>query len=207
MKDDLLVLVADAQTQATVETLLEKRRDALDIREIAYKVERHPDNDSGVYNEAHKFLQSRKHQYSKFLVVWDEEWYTGKNPLSAEAQERKVSENMMANGFDAGDFRAVVISPELEAWVWGNSAKIPEILRSSWEKIRGLGVSEKLWDTGKPKPQRPKELLEAVLKPQKRPSSASIFKELAVAVSFKNCEAPAFQRFRATLREWFPAEK
>jgi len=205
--EDLLVLVADAQTQATVETLLEKRRDALGICKIAYKVERHRDNDSGVYSQAHTFLQSRKHQYSKFLVVWDEEWYTGKNPLSAEAQERKVSENMMANGFDAGDFCAVVISPELEAWVWGGSPRIPEILRSDWASIRALGASKKLWDVSTAKPQRPKELLEIVLKQQKRPSSSAIFKELAEAVSFQKCEDLAFQRFCATLQKWFPAEK
>lgn len=152
-------------------------------------------------------MQSQRKLYAKFLIVWDEEWYTGKKPSSAETQAQKVAENMMANGFDAGDFCAVVISPELEAWVWGDSAKIPEILRSDWVSIKALGASGKLWDAKKPKPQRPKELLEAVLKPQKRPSSASIFKELAVAVSFKNCEDPAFQRFCATLREWFPAEK
>ncbi len=205
--EDLLVLVADAQTQATVETLLEKRRDALGICKIAYKVERHRDNDSGVYSQAHTFLQSRKHQYSKFLVVWDEEWYTGKNPLSAESQAQKVSESMKLSGFDERDFCAVVISPELETWVWGSSPRIPEILRSDWASIRALGASKKLWDASKPKPQRPKELLEAVLTQQKRPSSASLFKELAEAVSFKNCEDPAFQRFCATLREWFPAEK
>lgn len=204
---DLLVLVADAQTQATLETLLAKRREALGIREIAFRIERHRDHDSGVYHQAHTFLHSQRKLYAKFLIVWDEEWHTGKSPLSAEAQAQKVAENLRRNGFAEEDFCAIVISPELEAWVWGSSAKIPEVLRSSREEIKALGASKKLWDNGELKPRRPKELLEAVLRQQKRPSSSAIFKELAEKVSFKDCEDAAFQRFRATLQKWFPAER
>jgi hypothetical protein len=54
------------------------------------------------------------------------------------------------------------------------------------------------------KPTQPKEAMEKALRMSKKSRSSSVFKQLAEAVGVEACADPAFNKFRDTLRTWFP---
>ena len=55
---DLVVLVADADTEATIRALLDTRTESLGIRALNYEIVRHPRRDPGVFREAPDFLRA-----------------------------------------------------------------------------------------------------------------------------------------------------
>src|SRR4029077_8753446 len=101
---------------------------------------------------------------------------------------------------------AIVISPELENWVWSDSPHIDralgwggsEVPLKDWLGERGSRNAEAI------KPARPKEAVELALRIAYKPRSSSIYFELAQSVSTDRCTDPAFLKLRRCLREWFP---
>jgi len=89
--------------------------------------------------------------------------------------------------------------------VWSASPAVAEILRTTWDDIHALGRQRGYWIEGEVKPMRPKELLDAILRQQRRPRSAAIFQELARRVGLAQCQDPAFTLLRDTLALWFAA--
>jgi hypothetical protein len=202
MSKDLIVLVADAQQEHTLKTLLDKRRRSLSIRSIEYDIRSHPRRDSGVFREAHDFLAiSQPPQYLHALVVLDREWAGA--PGDAEDQRNSILQRLHASGWQSGTCEVIVCDPELEAWVWADSPNVQDVLRTTWDAIHKLAQEHGYWSSGAPKPSRPKELLEAILRQQNRPRTSAIFQELARRVSLKNCQDPAFNLFQQTLASWF----
>lgn len=202
MTKDLVVLVADAQQESVVRALLDERQRALSIRPVAYDVRRHPQRDSGVFHGADLFLSVFRPQYRYALVVLDREWDGA--PGDAEQQRDLLLQRLHESGWQEGTCDVIVCDPELEAWVWADSKQVPDVLRTTWEEIRTMAQRRGYWSVGMPKPSRPKELLEEILRQQRRPRSSSIFQDLARRVSVKHCQDPAFNRLRQTLGSWFP---
>jgi hypothetical protein len=107
---------------------------------------------------------------------------------------------------DWGDKAAsVVISPELEAWVWSDSPHVESEL--GWPSrlggLRGWLEEKGLWGTGAEKPAGPKKAVEAATREAKVPWTAAVCRGLASNVSVDRCTDGAFQKLKAILNGWF----
>lgn len=205
-RKDLVVLVADSQQKQTVATLLIERPRSLGIRQVSIDIDSdilpHPNRDPGVFHEAGRFLATFAQHYEYALVLIDAEW-TG-SPSNAEKIEEKIQDALNRNGWE-GRSAVVVIEPELESWVWSSSRHVPELFGTDWETIINLGHQTGYWQAGEAKPSRPKELLDAVLRRNKKRRSAALYQQLAERVSLETCQDDSFRRFREILQGWFPA--
>ncbi len=101
---------------------------------------------------------------------------------------------------------AIVIDPELEAWVWGNYAQVEDVLgwQQGGEGLRQWLIQKGFLQPPQLKPEHPKEALERALRILKKPRSSAIYHDLATGVSFDRCIDPAFQKLKQTLQNWFP---
>ncbi len=204
-KKDLIVLVADSQMERAMEALL-ARHDALGCRPIDHEIEQHSGRDSGCFHDAHNFVQPWCGNYRHALVLFDRAFDRKKKLVrqSREDLESTVERNLSRNGW--GDrAAAVVIDPELEVWVWGDSREVARCL--GWQgrdpDLRSWLRDKGLWSEGSAKPEDPKAAMEAALREVGKPRSANIYKELAQSVDFQRCEDRSFIKLKDTLRKWF----
>lgn len=203
---DLVVLVADSQQEAVIQTLLEERYKALGIRQLQneqnFAIYRHPNKDSGVYGEASQFLSIYVNKYQYALVLVDVEWEG--SPGSSQIKH-KIETSLNQNGWENRS-ATIVLEPELEIWVLSSSDEVCNVLGKNWEQIRQIAEQKNYWQQGEVKPHRPKELMDDVLRQARKHRSASLFIQLAKTVSLKKCEDTAFQELKQKLKEWFPPE-
>jgi hypothetical protein len=106
---------------------------------------------------------------------------------------------------------ALVVSPEADLWLWSDSLHSATALGwESWDTLRPALEGNGWLQAGELKPARPKEAAEWALRNGRRrgkPPSASIFHEVSSKVSVDRCQEPAFLKFLAQLRAWFPREQ
>jgi len=107
----------------------------------------------------------------------------------------------------AGAIRAAVaIEPELENWIWVDSAKLDNIL--GWEGRQPV-LREWLRVTGylparQVKPTEPKRCLDEALRLVGQKRDSALFRTIAATVNLARCTDPAFVKFLTVLRRWFP---
>lgn len=198
---DLICLVADASIKATIQSLLLDRKIALDIREsLQFECYAHSDRDPGCALRAHEFLRNYTNEFSAAIVVLD---YEGSGwSGDAESLRSFIVNNLLANGWTKA--QAIVIQPELEAWVWSQSNQVSSIL--GWEELQDMKswLGEKgfqFHENGKP--FYPKEAMQTILKKTKTAKSSSLYSDLASRVSFTNCTDTSFNLLKTTLQQWF----
>ena len=204
MTANLLCLVADKNMSAAISGLL-SRPESLGIQTIEYRLETHPRRDPGCFHEGAEFLWSQRSEAEHALVVLDHAW-AGVPASSGHELEVMLEDRLARVGID-GWAKAIVIEPELEAWVFSGSIHVSEAL--GW-KDRDPGLREalalqSLWPDDRPKPPDPKAAIEWALRQVRVSRSSSIYGELASTVSTTNCTDRAFVRFRQVLQEWFPS--
>jgi len=184
------------------------RWQALGIRELAPTPEIlvHPYRDPRCLKRAHEFLRPFCRQYDHALVVFDHEG-SGAERRTREELEDRVEDRLRQSGW--GDRAgAVVVDPELEAWVWSDSPEVATAL--GWQGrapgLREWLLREHFLGEGEVKPSRPKEAMETAIRLARKPRSAALFSQLAAKVSLRRCEDQAFKKLTGLLREWFPRE-
>jgi hypothetical protein len=203
MPSDLVLLVADKNIEHGVRGLL-GRAQALGIRALTSKIYVHPQRDAACAQKPHEFLRQFSRDYDRALVVFDHQGCGMENriPVDIEASVRHL---LSANGWDGRRADAVVIAPELEAWVFSTSPQVEICL--AWPSpmpLRQWLEGQGLWLQQDQKPADPKSALEKALAKLRRPRSSAIYESLAAAVDFGECQDPAFNRFKAVLQNWFP---
>ncbi len=200
---DLVILVPDKNTQFVLEGLL-SRTYALKIKKIDYQIYIHPERDPGVFNRGAEFLRPLRLQFDKALVFLDRE---------GSGQENKTSEEIAQIIKDKAEkfgwqnrVEIIVFDPELEIWAW---VKSPHLARNlGWNSLSELKsfISQNgFWDVNHPKPNRPKEAIEIALREKHIPRSSAIYKKIAGAVNFNQCQESSFLKFKQILQNWFPA--
>ena len=203
---DLFILTADSQLQRTLRTLLEFRRPSLGIRDISFEILRHPNKDPGCRTESTAYLREIQREYSKAMVVFD---YRGCGAATTEPEdlERQLETELASAGWGETDAAVVVINPELEVWLFGGSfQRLQQAI--SWSDsltLRNWFERRGHLKPGAPKPAFPQPALDALLSEVRRPRSSALFEEIARRQGLSNCQDRAFQKFRETLRSWFPA--
>lgn len=202
---DLAILVADKDMEYTFQGLFSRPR-SLGIRTIKHKVISHPEHDGGCRKTGVDLLRRYERSADYGLLIFDWEG-SGARQMTPEDLEKDLEEKLSANGWEHRN-AVIVIQPELEAWVWANTNKVDQIL--GWPtSLPHAGdmqdwIQEQGWIQSRgTKPDRPKEAFRAVLRHSEKPVSASIFRELAEKVSFKNCQDRAFLRLQSVLQNWF----
>jgi len=200
---DLVVLVPDRDLEAALRGVL-SRPEALQTRQVEYDLFVHPMRDPGCFHEADIFLGPFQPLYAHALVVFDAAWggAPSNDPLELEGTVKGSFERRSLAPW-AG---VVVVSPEVEAWIWSDSPRLPAALgwSASLGELRAWLEERGLWPPGALKPPDPKLAVKAVRRQVGLPPSASIFTAVARTVSFQRCSDPAFLRLCGLLRGWFP---
>ena len=208
---DLFVLTADSDAQALIRAVLGRHRD-LQIRPIAFEVQRFPGRDSGMVKEGPEIARAlvKKAEYSRLILVWDHHG-SGWHNLSAEQAVTRIQQRL--DGVTWADrSAAVVVVPELEEWLWRCPASIARCLESNAAEldivtarvVSGLNSSlERCFR------EKPKELFEAVLYHKRRrqplPEDFAMLGSSADLAKWR--DSGTFGRFVEILRTWFPREK
>ena len=201
-RGDLFVLVADLDMEQTVRGLL-ARPESLEMAPMKFDVRRHPRRDSGCRTGAVEYLRAVLRSYSHALVMFD--LHGSGSHRSREETGHEIEDALSRNGWD-GRAKAIVIEPELEAWVWADSEKVPQVLgwNKKYAELRRWLREQGLWPNGSHKPPDPKEAMERAMQESRSRRSSRKFFELANVISLKRCRDPSFNDFKQTLRTWFP---
>jgi hypothetical protein len=201
---DLVVLAADKNIDYGLRGLFQRPL-ALRTRPIDAQIIVHPRRDPGCVLESHEVLRPFIHQFAHALVIFDREG-SGREVDTAETVEHEVRGLLNRNGWaDRAD--VVVLDPELEIWVFGESPHVERCL--GWDRKKGTLRKwlEKrgLWINGARKPTAPREALDRVLRELNKPRSSALYQCLGERVGIKNCTDRAFLKFLDVLGHWFPA--
>lgn len=198
---DLAVLVPDADWEQTVTVLLGRRTQSLGIAPIAFEVIRHPYRDPGVRTDAKSLLRVLVGRANHALACVD---FEGSGAPAGPDDLRQDIENQLYPDWGANS-AAIVVDPELESWVWSQSAHVGRILGWNDEQsLREYLLASGAWPKDCLKPPDPKSAMEAVMKKTRKRRSPSVYGDLASRVGLRSCTEPSFLRFVDTLREWFP---
>ena len=199
---DLIVLTADLDMENAMKGVL-ARHQSLAIRQISTDILRHPQHDPGCAVRGVDFLSRYADEYDHGLLVFD---HAGSGREQTDRIQLQGSLNAeLARPPWKGRARALVIEPELEAWIWSDSPHVDAVLR--WRNqptpLRAW-LSEQGWlSEGGVKPERPKEAFLAALRRTRTPRSASLYRQMAERVSLSRCRDPAFLELKAILQQWF----
>jgi len=203
-KQDLIVLVADRNMEAAVSGIM-GRYASLGIRPVVTDIRRHPEKDCGCRLNGVEFFSPFVNQYDHALLIFDFEGCGVETPSVEEVEDELEN----ALGKHWGERGAVVIiSPELDIWVWSDSPHVDQVLGwaertpdlRNWLTAQGFMLPEQ------EKPTRPKEALEGALRVARKPRSSAIYQSLAEKVSLARCSDRAFIKLKTTLQQWFKEE-
>lgn len=203
-RNDLVVLVADLDIEQTARRLL-NRPEPMGMHPVTFTIRRHRQRDSGCRRDAAESLRMFISDHRYTLVMFDKDG-SGSPGKSREGIQNDVEYDLSLNGWENRS-KAIVIEPELEAWVWNGSKHVPAILGwdGNYASLRGWLEERGLWTPRARKPSDPKRAMEDVLHRTRTPRSANLYGKLAKTVSLTRCGDPAFNDLKTTLRRWFPS--
>lgn len=204
---DLLLYVADADAQAFMNSLLNKPL-ALGIRQISFKIERHPQRDSGMVQSGSELTRMKKGKYQKALLTWDHHG-SGRDHKQSPEQVRDEIQNKLDSYNWSENSSVTIFVPELEQWIWFSENALLSYCGISAEQLN-TWLADRSTKLGKSidalKAEQPKELFEYVMRDRlKRTISPRDFAEigkLAGVNGLMGCES--FRSIVDVLRVWFP---
>ena len=201
---DLIILAADKDMENALAGLL-TRRQSLGLREVHADIQVHHEHDPGCAQRGVPFLSIFARQYRHGLLIFDHQG-SGREHIDPKELQNQLNRELAAAWDERA--RAIVLAPELEAWVWSGSPHIAEVV--GW-RGRPLSIDDwlreqNLLQPGAVKPENPKKAFLEVLHAAQTPRSASLYRQIAEKVSLRRCQDAAFLELRSMLRAWFPAE-
>lgn len=165
----------------------------------------HGQNDPGLFTRANALLQPFARSHRHAVVIVDAAW-------DGSPGDRlifpRIQEHIVNAGWPDDSGCAVVIAPELENWVWQDSPHVCTYLgfEGGFQQLRAELEALEFWNASDPKPHKPKEAVEWVLRRARKPRSSAIYEQLAAHVSVRHCTDPAFNTMLAAVRRWFPVQ-
>src|SRR6202012_2469400 len=146
------------------------RPEALGTRKMSFDFRTHVGRDGGVRSTGPETLAVESRRFQHALMVLD---YEGCGSSSTVLQlESELDARLSESWGDRA--KAIVIAPELEAWIWGNDNLLCAILEWPLEgSIRGWLDNEGFAFNNDNKPLRPKEAFEHLIAIHKQPRSSS----------------------------------
>jgi hypothetical protein len=203
-RKDLIALVADRSMKLSVDILFARHKD-LGIRSISCDVFSHENNDPGVLRESHSFLRPQARRYRYAIAICDREG-CGREAFPREQLEATIEQRLHENGWE-NRASAIVIDPELEAWIWGDWTVLARSIRwtGGGARVKSFLIQQRLLRLDQNKPPRPKEALERAMKQVQIRFSSTVHKAMAQQAEFAQCTDPAFLKMLTTLQQWFPS--
>ena len=130
---------------------------------------------------------------------------SGKENKTAQELQNDLNSKFALSSWGNERARAIVFSPELEAWVWSKSPHVDEVAgwKNSQPSLRAWLVDQGWLKKGDNKPKQPKEAFEAALRKAQIPRSSSLYRQIAERVSLDRCTDQVFREFRQILKTWF----
>ncbi|MCI0539461.1 MAG: hypothetical protein L0Z50_29985 [Verrucomicrobiales bacterium] len=136
-------------------------------------------------------------------------WETRGGKVLEEALIRALT----SNGWQRDSVAAIVIEPEIEAWLRFRSLHLHSLVKQRARRSQQMTellfpdvVKDAINHTGGEaagKPHRPKETFETLLQEFGIPRSNALYKELAARESLDACSVDSFNRFKTQLQAWF----
>lgn len=201
------MLTADPSMRAAMRVLLCERQPSLGIHRIECTIERHTKGDPGCRVGAADRLRAYAQDHCYALVMFDLDG-SGREHEHRLTLQAGVERQLGANGWP-GRAKAIVIDPELEAWMWTTSPHTASVLGWGNEgnaELRDWLQGRDLWPKDATKPPDPKDAMETAMKEKNKRPTSDVFAKLASKVGIGRCEDAAFIELRETLQTWFPAE-
>jgi hypothetical protein len=211
--EDLIVVTPDGAYPLVLEEFL-ARHASLGIRPVSRRIIKDPLRDSS--GELPELLRPYLGKMRKALAIRDLEGSGWEGRGAAELEEH-LTRRMIANGWPDDDCAAIVVQPEVEAWLRFPSAHLDQLVAErarrnrDWTSVQRSDALESLVaqfggrdDAGKPR--HPKEIFEGFLHQFGMPRSNALYQRLAQRESLASCITASFLRLRDVLRLWFPVE-
>ena len=209
-KRDLFVVVADLDAENAIKMLLTERQEALgislDFSPDANDLLRYYGRDSGCYRDMENLMRTPLKTHRHAIICFDLHG-SGANDKKRDSIEKDVEDRLCKIGWAEKDAAAIVIDPELEAWVWADSREVAETLgwAGNMEALRRYLASKDLWNAEQAKPFDPKKAMkQAIREKGKGGGTAPLFAKLAKKVGLGSCVDPAFNKLKNALQLWFP---
>lgn len=203
IRKDLFVLAADKNAVSALRGLL-SRPEALGIRPIESDIRDFFERDPGCARHGVEFMSNLSNKYDHGLLIFDHEG-SGREQTHPQDLQEELNEDFTRSAWGKRA-RTVVLSPELEVWVWSNSPHVDEA--AGWKNLppslRNWLIQRGWLQQGAIKPARPKEAFEAALREVHIPRSSSLYQQIAERVSLTRCQDAAFLGLKDILRQWFP---
>ena len=126
------------------------------------------------------------------------------DPRSPSEIEEDLRKQLKFHWSDRAD--VVVVSPEIEEWLWRGIPHVAKMLEMSAETVRKRLRELGFLGEREPKPSRPKEAFLALLHERRKVPSSAVYAGLARQMSLRTagCRSSSFPRLVERLREWFP---
>ena len=197
------MLVADQDMAETLKAVLD-RPESLGIQPVQHEVARHVWRDPGCRANASRRLRPHLNQYRKAIVVFDKHG-CGREDASRERVQMDVERDLENNGWVGDRAKAIVIEPELEAWIWTGSPHVARVLgwKGEYDDLKAWLVKRRLWIEDNAKPTDSKAAMKAVLRETSTARSAALFGDLAKRTTWRGCQCPAFAELKSVLKRWF----
>ena len=122
---DLVILAADKDLEFALRGML-SRPEALGMRTVEEDIFVHPEHDPACALRGVDFLDNLSGQYRYSLLIFDHEGSGKEATVPQELQESLNAE--FASSAWGNRARAIVLSPELEMWIWSDSPHIDEVV-------------------------------------------------------------------------------
>jgi hypothetical protein len=200
-KKDLIILVADKNTEFLLQGLLPRLPKILSTKEFTFDIKIHPLRDAGVRIGSIDFLRPFITNYDYAIVLFD---YEGsRTQISQAILTQKMQDELDINGWQNRNV-VIIIEPEIENWIWVNSPHLAHEI--DWEDMSTLEnwlIEKGFKNENDIKPLCPKEAFEDALKEKQKPRSSAIYKNIAQKASFKGCIDSNFDKFKTTIQKWF----
>lgn len=165
--------------------------------------------DPGCRLNSASILRPYINQFAYSLVLFDREGSGADEQQSRIEIEQAVEADLARNGWSSRN-AAIVVDPEIEAWVWSDSPHVSSALgwiNRQTDMRDWIKSNTSFWQAQNPKPDRPKEAMREVLREVRKPVSTSIFQDLSKSVGVDRCTDPAFAKLKKTLTDWFSSEE
>ena len=201
---DLFVLAADKNIASALRGLF-SRPQALGIRLIENDVTDYFERDPGCARHGVATLSNLSEHYRHGLLIFDHEG-SGREQIQPQKLQQELNEEFDRSSW--GDrAKAIVLYPELEAWVWSDSPHVDDVAgwRNRQPSLRRWLIEQGWLQDGEVKPVRPKETFEAALREVRKQRSSSLYQQIAERVSLNRCNDASFLELKDILRNWFPA--
>jgi hypothetical protein len=201
---DLFVILEGSGDEVVLEALL-KRPSDLGIRAVTFKCER---RSSAVRTQGPDIAREQRREFRYVICLWDHGG-SGREQQPPSRVQGEVQARLNRNTLK-GCSKALIIDPELEIWLWQDSAAIASALGVGEDRLAEWlrDWQRKHFPTQTVETlvrQQPKEALEEVIKQSGKKRTSTLYRHITAVANLNLWSGEAsFRRLCRTLRRWFP---